>query len=174
MKKLLCSLFLLLIIPQAFSQEVNGSMIFNRGVNVSFNLFSINNIKYGLVRTDYTIVSLDFEDLAGGTDYTGFALYAQALTPEVEGTVNNFPLKKIKMTCSGNEVSNVTYVSDTSEVNSKLSASMTPICYWETTPGAARSDQVKITYYLEPLLGFDSDNYFVEIDLTLRSYTGAP
>jgi len=131
-------------------------------------------MRYGIVRKDYTTLLLTFEDISDAVTYTGFALYAQALATSIDGTSNTIPLNKIKLTCNGNESSNVTYINDTAEVNSKLSAAMTPICYWETTEGTSRSDEVKISYYIDPLLGYESDNYIIEIDFTLRSYTGTP
>jgi hypothetical protein len=172
--KLFAIIPFIILFTGIYSQEVSGSMIFNRGVNASFNLYTLNTIQYGITRNDYTVIDLNFRDLPGGNTYTGFALYIQALQPQLTGTTTNIPLNKIKFTCSGTEVANVFYVTDTSVLESKLSSAMQPICYWETTEGIARTDQVKLTYYIEPLMGYESDNYFVEVDFVLRSYTGTP
>lgn len=149
-------------------------MVFNKGVNVPFNFYTLNSILNGIERNAFTVIDLSFEDPAAGSTYDGFALYVNALQNEIQGTTYSIPLSKVKFSTSGTEVVDVVYLSDTSLIEAELSVVERPICSWKTSEGTPRNDKVSITYYIEPLMGYESDHYFVEINFTLRAYNGTP
>jgi hypothetical protein len=167
---ILSVLLICLVFEKAQSQGATGFINFKSGAGVSFIVHSLHRVTNGMTLPDYSIISLEFEDDASLPDYTGFALYVNATRTDIEGMTHTLPLSKIKMTCTGTGNFNATYVSDTSEVEAKLSISDTPICYWKPGVGTLGSDIIKITYYIESLTGQKSDYYDVDIRFQLKAY----
>lgn len=173
---ILLILFFSFLFSQKIIGQVNGYMIFKKGINVTLNLTNLNRIQNGIRQTDFTEIEVAYEDITGGPNYTGFALYVHTNDLFIDGNfgADQIPLSKIKFTCTG-DLPSGTYVTDTSMINAKLTSSETAICYWPSPgEGTPLTGTIRITYFCEAVEGYIGDIYLTDLNISLKSYTTVP